>query len=451
LAVAEPVERRVAQITVDSHGLVLSGDHEAALLFQFESPDQINGLEIAQLIPAIQMPQSNSNSSGGGTVTIPKHIYKQKATGRTQDAVAFPLCLMIQQQLQNESCASSTDSGIKADSNIFVITIWVFTNISGLLVIDENGNIESCNHHFSMFMFGYPQNKMIGREIFHVIPNFGKDTEYLEYSRSRDATVSSLEDDESETETDLYNDNNPLTDGVRRVYLDFSSPKVNYPTSAITTLNESNNATSGNMKSTVSEPLNLLSSHNSSNNGLACLKYNNLTHLSENKLKEPLQQASELIRYENSENNKNAANISSQKQQITQTSCGTGDHYETAINESDLLTPVNELPHLMANADEVKDTTVDSSPSENQDSTSYYTAESNSVLKIKSPCCVASEPNCSMNTPNNKRLTKIESKNVITSTPTGAAEVGRTAMVTSVTATRLFADGKYKGKRIMIF
>jgi PAS domain containing serine/threonine kinase len=176
LAVAEPVERRVAQIVINSHGTVMSGDYEATLLFQFDSPDQLNELGITQLIPAIQRPATPT--TGNRPVTIPKHIYKQKATGRTQEAVAFPLCLMIKQNNSaNESSnASSTDSGIKSGSVSFTVTMWVFTNISGLLVIDENCTIESCNHHFSMFMFGYPQSKMIRREVFHVIPNFGKDT-----------------------------------------------------------------------------------------------------------------------------------------------------------------------------------------------------------------------------------------------------------------------------------
>lgn len=208
LAVAEPVERRVAQLLVDQNGCVISGDYEALLLFQLDAIEQFCGMEITALIPAIQMPV------GDGSL-ISKHIRKQKATGRTSDGVTFPLCLMISTHVDTSgSTAESADSGLSNDSTQYLITIWVFQNISGLLVIDERGIIESCNHNFSMLMFGYAQMKILGRNITDLIPNFGHDVEYLGETRSRNATNSSLDgqqdedEEESETETDpVYYEN----------------------------------------------------------------------------------------------------------------------------------------------------------------------------------------------------------------------------------------------------
>ncbi|XP_055533278.1 serine/threonine-protein kinase pakF isoform X2 [Wyeomyia smithii] len=195
LAVAEPVERRVAQLLVDKSGYVISGDYEALLLFQLDSLEKFSGMDVARLIPAIQLPDVDSSM-------IAKHIRKQKATGKTAEGVAFPLCLMIAHH--DPSVASdTTDSGLSNPNQLFVITIWVFTNLSGLIVIDENSIIESCNHHFSMLMFGYPQNKIIGEHISKLLPNFGQECDYLGFmNRSRNATLSSLDNDESETETD---------------------------------------------------------------------------------------------------------------------------------------------------------------------------------------------------------------------------------------------------------
>lgn len=34
--------------------------------------------------------------------------------------------------------------------------------MSGLVVLNEDGIIESCNHHFTHMMFGYPQSELIG-------------------------------------------------------------------------------------------------------------------------------------------------------------------------------------------------------------------------------------------------------------------------------------------------
>jgi hypothetical protein len=39
----------------------------------------------------------------------------------------------------------------------------VFANMSGLIVITEEGSIESCNHHFTHMMFGYPQSELLGQ------------------------------------------------------------------------------------------------------------------------------------------------------------------------------------------------------------------------------------------------------------------------------------------------
>lgn len=206
LAVAEPVERRVAQLNVDSSGNIKSGDYEALMLFQLESLDKFVGMDVTLLIPAIQLPDDSN-----GDHKIQKHVKKQRATGKTQDGVSFPLCLMI----------STEDEG---DS--YLITIWVYSNLSGLVVIDENSIIESCNHHFSTLMFGFPQSRIIGQNIFKLIPNFGQEFEYIE---ARSQRSPSIENEESETETDHILMNDPFAVPVKKdpfkICLDFTSPR----------------------------------------------------------------------------------------------------------------------------------------------------------------------------------------------------------------------------------
>lgn len=220
LAVAEPVERRVAQLTVDENGIVISGDNEALLLFQLDSLDKFVGMDVTHLIPAVQLPTEPTDNS-----MIPKHLRKQRATGKTQDGVSFPLCLMI----------SSDDNNSEVGENgtvnpLYYITIWVYSNLSGLVVIDENSIIESCNHHFSTLMFGYSQTKIIGQNIFKLIPNFGQEFEYID---ARSQRSPSLENEESETETDHILLNDPFTISTPlntkkdpyKICLDFTSPR----------------------------------------------------------------------------------------------------------------------------------------------------------------------------------------------------------------------------------
>uniref|UniRef100_A0A182JX14 Protein kinase domain-containing protein n=1 Tax=Anopheles christyi TaxID=43041 RepID=A0A182JX14_9DIPT len=211
LAVAEPVERRVAQLVIDQNGYIISGDIEALMLFQLDSVDKFGGMDVALLIPAIQLPDPDIS-------LIAKHIRKQKATGKTQDGVSFPLCLMIS---HHETGTDTTDSGVSNPNALhYLLTIWVYTNLSGLLVIDDSSVIESCNHHFSMLMFGIPQNKTIGEHITKLIPNFGQETDCL--TRSRNATLSSLDNDESETETDHVEIENNKDDLFSKDYANLS-------------------------------------------------------------------------------------------------------------------------------------------------------------------------------------------------------------------------------------
>lgn len=186
LAVAEPVERRIAQIVVDRNGKIISVDNETILLFQIDIEDELYGSDIRKFIPAIQLPSAENSSNHNN-----KTMYKQKATGKI-DNLSFPLCLMITPQndgasgsavaptetITAETTGSSNLNAIDA-TNSYVITIWVFQNISGLVVIDESGSIELCNHHFSMLMFGYAQSKITRLHITNLIPDFAQEMDYL--------------------------------------------------------------------------------------------------------------------------------------------------------------------------------------------------------------------------------------------------------------------------------
>ncbi|KAG5677457.1 hypothetical protein PVAND_007215 [Polypedilum vanderplanki] len=205
LAVAEAVERKIGQLVIDSNGTIISGDNEALLLFQLDSLEKFIGLDIAVLVPSIQLPQHDMGVVNS-TETIPKHIRKQRATGKTQDGVSFPLCLMITKHENDEENKEIFSSD--ANLSYYDITIWVYSNLSGLIIIDDNSIIESCNHHFSTLMFGYPQSKIIGQNIFKLIPNFGQEFEYID---ARNQISSAVENEESETETDHILMNDPFS------------------------------------------------------------------------------------------------------------------------------------------------------------------------------------------------------------------------------------------------
>ncbi|PNF14942.1 hypothetical protein B7P43_G01558 [Cryptotermes secundus] len=187
LAVAEPVQRRVAQLVMDRAGCIISADSETAVIFQYEE-DDLEEADIAVLIPAIKLPISED--------ALTKDVKKQKATGRTRDGATFPLCLRIDEQTSEDKSMDNVNDVL------YSVVIWVFANMSGLIVITDEGSIESCNHHFTHMMFGYPQSELLGQKITTIIPNFCEDLEYL-----GDTTVTVAQFDLNKTDDDNDNSN----------------------------------------------------------------------------------------------------------------------------------------------------------------------------------------------------------------------------------------------------
>ncbi|XP_019538730.3 PAS domain-containing serine/threonine-protein kinase isoform X2 [Aedes albopictus] len=453
LAVAEPVERRVAQLLVDKSGYVVSGDYEALLLFQLDSIEKFNGMDVSLLIPAIQLPDADNSM-------IAKHIRKQKATGKTAEGVAFPLCLMIS---HHDSGTDTTDSGLSNPSQLYVITIWVFTNISGLIVIDENSVIESCNHHFSMLMFGYPQSKIIGEHITKLLPNFGQECDYLGFmNRSRNATLSSLDNDESETETDhvdfenkeefIHNAINSMKGSsdvvcspvkeTRKVCLDF------------TTTSTSNNRTDA---TSCSASSNIVTEHaitqeKSPNKAEATEASGLLSAIVVSSVPENL-----LYLESNSENNRNYANLSgsvSCNALKSATSVATSTRetltkppaLEDCSNlvDCDLLTPVNECLNLLGGKNNSAE-----SPSKEQ----LYTSEDiNSVLLKHSTSEDYSAPLSAPPTVTTPRYIKPYelAKTMVTSTPDQQKRHSAVGTLPVPVGPRrsIYSDGKYRGEAI---
>lgn len=188
LVVAEPVNCKHVVFIIDAeNGQILTCENEeAAILFQAECLEKLIGLPITTLIPSINLPVVDRGA-------IPKILSKQKAAGKTLDGVSFPLCLWIT-KLDNYK-----------DRALYELTIRVTYNVSGLLVIDDNGIITACNHHFSMLTFGKPHNEVIGQNIEEIIQNFCQDVDLIKLNiRNRDMTLSPVNNnhDGSVSDTD---------------------------------------------------------------------------------------------------------------------------------------------------------------------------------------------------------------------------------------------------------
>ncbi|CAH0592247.1 unnamed protein product [Chrysodeixis includens] len=197
LVVAEPVNCKSVVLTAEADTGVVVGCEgaAAAALFGAESRDKLLGAPLASLIPSVRLPPD-------ADAPVPRHMAKQKLTGRTLDGGCFPLCLWISKP---DTSDSSPWSAIKPHRPLFKIDVRVTYNVSGLLVVDESGIITACNHHFAMLTFGKTHSEVIGHHIEDVIQNFCQEADLVKMpERSRNMTLSPVNNDNngSASETD---------------------------------------------------------------------------------------------------------------------------------------------------------------------------------------------------------------------------------------------------------
>ncbi|XP_034652682.1 PAS domain-containing serine/threonine-protein kinase [Drosophila subobscura] len=187
IAVAEPVQRHICQISIDRFGAITMADAATATIFLYYATEDVIGVNITTLIPFIKLPDPDSRE-------ISKGLRKQRATGRTTDNVKFPLCLLLTTAEPNASTTYTSNT-------CFNITVWVFQNLSGLIVVDEIGNIQTCNQPFSVLMFGYGQEKITKMHISSILPNFGKD---FREDKSPNVSNTSITSNDWEPDTDPF-------------------------------------------------------------------------------------------------------------------------------------------------------------------------------------------------------------------------------------------------------
>ncbi|XP_038605484.1 PAS domain-containing serine/threonine-protein kinase isoform X2 [Tachyglossus aculeatus] len=162
IVVLEPVERIAAWVTFQSDGRITSCDHRFAELYGYTSSEEVAGLHIAELIPAVQIPPPGKK--------IPKNLKIQRTVGRAKEGTTFPLSLKLRPRVP-EGEPEETKTEHPSD-HFFSASIWVFTTISGLITLLPDGTIYGINNSFALMLFGYERAELIGKNITFLIPGF---------------------------------------------------------------------------------------------------------------------------------------------------------------------------------------------------------------------------------------------------------------------------------------
>lgn len=92
-----------------------------------------------------------------------KHVKKQRATGRTRDGATFPLSITLKPKYGKDLKKLDRDKDVADDQLFYKGMVWVFANISGLVTFTADGIVHSCNHNFSLMLFGYHENELVGK------------------------------------------------------------------------------------------------------------------------------------------------------------------------------------------------------------------------------------------------------------------------------------------------
>ncbi|KAH0623978.1 hypothetical protein JD844_007211 [Phrynosoma platyrhinos] len=180
VVVLEPVERLSASVFFTNNGEIASCDPLFAHLYGYTSSEDVIGHYITDLIPSIQIPIPGKK--------IPKKIKIQRSVGRTRQGTTFPLSLKLKVNFPvqesvpvQENHEPELDADISEGSTTslpincsFCATIWVFTTISGLITVQADGTIYGINNTFSLMLFGYEKNELLGKNITFLIPGFYK-------------------------------------------------------------------------------------------------------------------------------------------------------------------------------------------------------------------------------------------------------------------------------------
>ena len=93
-------------------------------------------------------------------ISISQEMKIQKTTGCTESHQSFPLTLRLEHhEEESDSVSVSEDSCILP---YYKAIIWVFTNMSGMLLIDLKGLIIDCNPIFVQLALGYSRDQLVG-------------------------------------------------------------------------------------------------------------------------------------------------------------------------------------------------------------------------------------------------------------------------------------------------
>lgn len=195
IIVAENFDKLSAFLSFSPENGILSCDVTFAHLLGYHCPEEMIGLSIKELIPSLQIHLY--------THAVPKSFRLQKVEAKNRQGSSIPLCIKLQGALlcgtSQQSYLDSTDgiehpigqpTEVLSNENLassgkrdyltstigpsleYSGSIWAYTPLSGLLLLQTDGSIYSIYNHLALSLFGYCKEELVGKSITFLMPGF---------------------------------------------------------------------------------------------------------------------------------------------------------------------------------------------------------------------------------------------------------------------------------------
>ncbi|CAG0918531.1 unnamed protein product, partial [Notodromas monacha] len=178
VAVAEPVIRADAVLQLGAEGKIVWFDPVAREIFDL-SEDHLNEMDATTLLPKLSISSEMPSD-------LDCSLNHQSLVARGVDGLGtFPVTVTTFESsdlaTMCEMAAPQAEEFLPADFDFergtHVVVVSIYGNLSGLVLVDEDGKIVDVNPSFALLTFGWNRAAVVGQSVKVMLPTFYRDCE----------------------------------------------------------------------------------------------------------------------------------------------------------------------------------------------------------------------------------------------------------------------------------
>ena len=160
VVVVEPVIRVELQVALDEGGKMMWGDNAFLQRFGFDLSAVLDR-SLAELIPGVKLERS-------GNEALVQHV---TCHGNEQHPTPCTLTLSAASVAFAEEIAMVPDLVERAGNVETLGVMHVYTTLSGLISVNNDGTVYGCNENFVLLLLGYNEKQVCGEDVTKILPD----------------------------------------------------------------------------------------------------------------------------------------------------------------------------------------------------------------------------------------------------------------------------------------